>query len=487
MKKDGKNGNVLNLFRPPIVAVLGHVDHGKTTLLDAIKNTQMALREAGGITQHIGAYQVEVETKEGKRKITFIDTPGHEAFSKMRSRGASVTDLVVLVVSAVEGVKPQTEESIKHIKKANVPFVVAATKMDLADASVDRVKKHLAKIGVLTEGYGGEIVVVPVSAVKRTGIKELLEMILLLTEMKGIEGGEVDLFEAVIIESRLDNRRGPLATVIVKKGILERGKDIFLGEEKVRVRAMFDEYGKEVVKAYPSQPVVLLGFKKVPPVGAVLTAERVIMKAVVDLKKPTFSLSDGLKLKIILKADTVGSLEAILGKLDKEIAVLDTGLGEIGEADILKAQDFGALVIGFNVRVDKKARQLAAFQNILVKTYTIIYELLDELYDAVEFMKEQKEEKILGRAKIIASFQTNEGRVAGVAVLSGRLTKGDKIKLIRDEVEVGRGRILNLRQGKEDVAKVEQGEECGARLSSNLDFKLADVLLSVKPPEIKLG
>lgn len=482
-----KKTTQISFSRPPIVTVLGHVDHGKTTLLDTIRNSQVAKGEFGGITQQIGAYQVEVATHEGKRKITFIDTPGHEAFSKMRSRGAAVTDLVVLVVSAVDGVQPQTEESLNHIKKAKVPFIVAATKMDLADASVDRVKKHLAKIGVLTEGYGGDVVVVPVSAVNKTGIKDLLEMILLVSDMRGLEGTENDPLEAVIIESRLDNRKGPLATIIVKKGTLEKGQDIYLGEEKIRVRAMFDEYGKEVIKAYPSQPVILLGFKNVPPVGEIITKEKTTQITPV-IKKPIFVQAPTQSgFKIILKADSIGSLEAILGKLGTNIAVLETGLGEIGEAEILRAQAAQAFVIGFNVKITKKAKQLASQEKVHVKNYTIIYELLDEVFDVAEFIKERVKEEIIGKGRIIAKFETSDGIIAGIAVLSGKLRRGDRIKLIRNEKEIGVGRIINLRQGKENIAEVEQGKECGAKLSSNLDFQLTDMILSVKIPEIKLS
>lgn len=486
MPKKKKTSIQPNLSRPPIVAVLGHVDHGKTTLLDTIRNANVAKGESGGITQHIGAYQVEVDTKEGKRKITFIDTPGHEAFSKMRSRGAAVTDLVILVVSAVDGVQPQTEESLNHIKKAGVPFIVAATKMDLPEANIERVKKHLAKVDVLTEGYGGDVVVIGVSAVSKKGINELLEMILLVSEMKGLEGTQNDPFQAVIIESRLDNKRGVVATIIVKKGTLQKGEDIYLGQEKTRIRAMFDEYGKEVIKAYPSKPVSILGFKNVPPVGEVVTKEKTVQNTPL-FKKPVSVQTEEKQLKIILKADTIGSLEAILGKLDNNIFVLEASLGEIGESEILRAESAQAFIIGFNVKVSKAARKLASDEKVHVKTYTIIYELLDEIYDVAEFIREGVKEIVLGQGKIIAKFQTSDGLIAGIAVLSGKLAKGDKIKLVRSDQEVGVGRITSLKQGKEDVSKIEQGKECGAKLSSNLDFQLTDMILSVKVPEIKLS
>lgn len=473
------------LTRPPVVAVLGHVDHGKTSLLDAIRKTNVVKKEFGGITQHIGAYQVEVETKEGKRKITFIDTPGHEAFSKMRSRGASVTDMVVLVVDATEGVKPQTEESLQHIKKAGVPFIVAATKMDLPDASVDRVKKHLAKIGLTTEGYGGDVVVVGTSSVKKSGIKELLEMILLILEMNGLPGTSKDPFTGVIIESKLDSKKGPSTTILVKKGILKEGEEIYLGDKKIRVKAMFDEYGKRVNEAPPSKPVEVLGFEVLAPVGAIITKEKT-EEALRQIKRTTPYLADKKQLPIILKTDTLGSLEAILSELDERIYVVEGTIGDIGQSEILRAASSNASIIGFNVKASQTAKTLAKEEKVLVKTYTIIYELLEELYDVAQFILEGEKEEILGQGKIITVFSTSAGKIAGIQVLSGKLAKGDKVKLVRDNKEIKMGRIVNLKQGKDDVSQVKEGSQCGAKLSSNLDFSVGDVLLSIKTVEILL-
>lgn len=474
------------LARPPIVAVLGHVDHGKTTLLDAIRQSNITAKESGGITQHIGAYQIEIDTKEGKQKITFIDTPGHEAFSKMRSRGASVTDLVVLVISAVEGVKPQTEESLKHIEKANVPFIVAATKMDLPQANLDRVHKHLSKLGILTEGYGGNIVVLPVSAVTKKGVQELLEMILLLCEMKGLEGSALDPLSGIIIESKLDNKRGPLATILVKRGRLKRGSDIYLGTEKIRIRAMFDEYGKNVEEAFPAKPVEVLGFSKVPPIGAYITPKPSVETQPTIIQKDFSALDEQKKLKIILKADTRGSLEAILDKLGPNIQIITGSIGEISESEILQAQASSAIVIGFNVKIAKAAQKIAKDEKILVKTYQIIYELLEEIDEVAKVLAEGEKEEILGQGKIIASFTTSDGKIAGIKVILGHLTKNDRVRLLRNDQEVGLGRIINLKKGKEDVVNVEQGIECGAKLSSDLDFQINDVLLSFKLKEIIL-
>ncbi len=481
-----KRKTTTTLTRPPIVTVLGHVDHGKTTLLDAIRKSNVAKGEPGGITQHIGAYQVEVATREGKRKITFIDTPGHEAFSEMRSRGAQATDLVILVVSAVEGVQPQTEESLKHIKKAAVPFIVAATKMDLADANIDRVKKHLSKIGILTEGYGGDVVVVPVSALSNQGIADLLEMILLVAEMKGLKGSAKDPFSGVIIESKLDNKRGAVATLLIKQGTIKTGDDIYLQREKIRIRAMFDEYDKSVFEALPSKPVEVLGFQSVPPVGAIVTKEKTETIAPAIDKTNNVTPSES-QLPIILKVDTRRSLEAILGKIDPvAILVVDYGLGDITESDIMRAQGAKAFVIGFNVKAGKAARKLVEEEKVLMKTYTIIYELLDEVYEVRDLILEGQKEEILGIGKIATLFSTSDGKIAGITVTSGRLAKGDKIRIMRGEGEIGTGRILGLKQGKEAVSKVEQGQECGAKLSANLDFLASDMILSIKVSEIKL-
>lgn len=479
-----------SLERPPIVAVLGHVDHGKTSLLDAIRKTNVAKGESGGITQHIGAYQVEVDTAEGKRLITFIDTPGHEAFSKMRSRGAQVTDLVILVISSVEGVQPQTEESLKHIQEAKVPFIVAATKTDLPDSNIDRVKKHLAKIGVLTEGYGGDIVVLPVSSVSKQGIKDLLEMILLVSEMKGIKGKESDLFKGVIIESKLDRKKGAVATILIKSGSLKRGDNIFFGDNKLRIRALFDEHGEQINQAGPSKPVEVLGFKETPEVGTILTSFKTdqIMEILENqsIQPTTPTTSEVKQLPIILKADTKGSLEAILGKLDDSILVVEASVGDITESEIMTAQTSKAFIIGFNVKISRQARLLSEEEKVLIKTYTIIYELLDEIYEVRNLILEGEKEEVLGKGKIAAVFSTSEGKIAGVQVLSGRIAKGDRVKLLRSEKEIGEGRVLQLRLGKNDINKAQEGTECGAKLSANLDFLASDMILSVKVSEIKL-
>lgn len=477
------------LTRPPIVAVLGHVDHGKTTLLDAIRQTNVAGGEFGGITQHIGAYQVDVKTKNNVQKITFIDTPGHEAFSKMRSRGAQITDVVVLVVDGVKGVQPQTEESIAHIKKAGVPFIVAATKMDLPQANLDRVKKHLVKAGVGVEGLGGDTVVVPVSATQKKGLDNLLEMIILVVQLHGIKGDANDPLNAVVIESRLDNKRGPLATILVKAGILNIADDIYLEEEKIRVRAMFDENGKGVSQALPSKAVEVMGFKSAPPVGSILTRvkskikDSEVAEAVV---LPPILFEEENKLKLILNTDTVGSMEAISGKLGKDIKVVETALGEIKESQVANAQSAKAIIIGFNVRVNKNARKIADLEGVLIKTYNIIYDLLEEVEEVARLVIEGTKDEISGSAKVIAQFSTSQGNIAGLIVVTGKITKGDQVKLMRGDKEIGQGRILTLRKGKEEVSKVVKDEECGAKLSSKLDFLIGDMILSIKDFDIKL-
>lgn len=474
------------LARPPIVAVLGHVDHGKTSLLDFIRKSNQVSREHGQITQHIGAYQIEAKSKEGTQKITFIDTPGHEAFSKIRSRGVSVTDLVILVISAVEGVKPQTVESLEYIKIAQVPFIVAATKMDLSEANLDRVQKHLQKIGVLTENYGGDIIVVPVSAKNGSGVSNLLEMILLLCEMKGLAGANSDEFTGVIIESELDRKVGPLATVLVKTGTLTQGEDVYLKEEKIRIRAMFDENKKVVKKASASQPVRVIGFKTVPPVGSKLTKNISLSIPMQVVSTPPEVLDEQKRLKVILKADTFGSLEAITQKLSSNIKIIDARPGDVTESEILTAETAKAAIIGFNIRISPSAQKIAAEAGILLKNYHLIYELIAEIEEVALLLKTGKEEEILGVAKIGAVFDTSAGKIAGIKVVQGKMTKGDKVTLMREDKDITSGRILELKHGKEDIPKAEQGTECGARLSSNLDFTIGDMLKSISSFEVKL-
>jgi translation initiation factor IF-2 len=478
--------------RPPIVAVLGHVDHGKTSLLDAIRQADVAAGEHGGITQHIGAYQIAVDGKH----ITFIDTPGHEAFAKMRSRGATVADIVLLVVAADDSVKPQTKESIEQIKAAGVSLIVVVNKMDVPGANVDKVKQDLARHGVQVEGFGGEVPIALVSAKAKTGISELLDLILLVAQMKELSADATASFEGVTIETRVDKGKGLVASLIVKSGTLKSGMTLYEGSRSVaRVRAMFDEHGKAVIEALPSRPVEVLGFTALPSVGTMLTAvprvESTTERSSVseasgmnptelpDWLKPV-SEQEQRKLNIILKGDTAGSLEAIMAAFSERIKVVTSGVGDISEADILLARGAKAFVIGFNVKCPSSAAKLAQTEKVVYRTYNIIYELLDEMEDVVSGMKEVLgEERELGAGTIIAEFPFEKTRIAGTKVLSGRLARGDSVKIMRDESEVGRAKIKSVRRGRDEVTKVEEGSECGVLLDREVAFTLNDVIIAV--------
>lgn len=489
--------------RPPIVAVLGHVDHGKTTLLDTIRKTSVAAREHGGITQTIGAYQIKLKTQNSKFKteeeglITFIDTPGHEAFAKMRSRGAAVADIALLVVAADDSVKPQTKESIDQIKAAGVSLIVVVNKIDLPTANVDRVKQDLAKVGVQVEGFGGDVPVALVSAKTGTGVKELLDLIVLVAEMKGITDDPQASTEAVVIETRIDRGRGMVASLIVKKGTLRAGVPLYEGSTLVcKVRAMFDENRIVVNTALPSKPVEVLGFTRHPAVGAVLTGVAVA-PIVSEVKQETTGMAadaagampDWLKpvdeqekekLAIILKADTAGSLEAIMAAFSERIRVVHYSVGDISDADILLAKSTGAFVVGFNVKCPGSVAKLAETEKVVFRTYTIIYELLGELADVVAGMKEVlTRERELGTGTVIAEFPFEKQRVAGTKIISGRIARGDTVKIMRGEAEVARAKVKSLRVGKEDVTKVEKGAECGVLFDKKVDFMLQDAIIPV--------
>ncbi len=477
--------------RPPIVAVLGHVDHGKTSLLDTIRQADVASREHGGITQHIGAYQIVVDGKP----ITFIDTPGHEAFAKMRSRGATVADIVLLVVAADDSVKPQTQESIAQIKSAGVSLIVVVNKIDLPGANAERVKKDLAREGVQVEGFGGDVPIALVSAKAKTGIKELLELILLVAQMKELQADANGPFEAIVIETRVDKGKGLVASIVVKNGMLRGGMNIFEDARQVaRVRAMFDEHGKGVVEALPARPVEVLGFTTLPSVGGILkdVPQKPVVEAGTEVKPDAgalMGLPDWLKpvaeqekekLNIVLKADTAGSLEAIVAALPDRIRVVSSSVGDISEADVLLARGSKAFVIGFAVKCPANVAKLAQTEKVVHRTYNIIYELIDELTEVVSGIKEVlTSERELGTGLIIAQFPYEKSRIAGTKVQSGRLARGDMVKIVRAEVEIGRAKIKSIRKGKEEVTKVEEGTECGILLDREVAFEVNDGIIAV--------
>lgn len=495
--------------RPPVVTVMGHVDHGKTSLLDAIRNTNVTAREAGGITQHIGASVVEHEGN----KIIFLDTPGHEAFTQMRARGARVTDVAVLVVAADDGVMPQTIEAANHAKAADVPVIVALNKIDKPSANPQRVKQQLAEIGLIPEEWGGDTVVVEVSAKTREGIDDLLEMIVLVAELQELKADPTRSARGYIIESEMDKGRGPVASAIIRSGVLEVGQVIVTDTTWGRIRAMFDGRGRQVQKAGPSTPVEIIGLEELPQAGDTflvvpdekiakeVTEQRKIQRREQELATSRMTLQDFLKkqedekreLRLILKSDVQGSLEAILqalGKMDTdevEIKVLHSGVGAVIESDIMLAKASDARVLGFNVRPDANARNVAEAEGVEIRTYRIIYELLEDVEQMVKGLTKPKfEEVVLGRVEVRATFRVpNVGTVAGCYVTSGKVTRNASVRLLRDGRIVYEGKIASLKRFKDDVTEVAQGYECGIGLERYQDIKPGDVLEVYTMEEVK--
>ncbi|MCL6520994.1 MAG: translation initiation factor IF-2 [Firmicutes bacterium] len=488
--------------RPPVVVVLGHVDHGKTSLLDAIRETHVAASEAGGITQHIGASTVE----QNGRRIVFLDTPGHEAFTAMRARGAQIGDVAVLVVAADDGIMPQTVEAIQHARAAGLPIVVALNKIDKPNANPDRVKQQLAEQGLVPEEWGGETVVVPVSALKRQGIDELLEMILLVADMQELRAHRDGPAIGTVIEARLDRGLGPVASVLVQDGTLRQGQPFVAGSAYGHVRSMTDDRGRSLEEAGPGTPVEISGFATLPKAGDVFrvvederTAREIALsrqaeahEAEIGTRQPvtlaTFfarQAEGGQKqLRVVLKADVQGTLEALRGSLgeirndEASVDVIHAAVGGVNESDIMLAAASDAIVIGFNVRPDAKATALAQEQRVEVKTYRVIYELLDDVRKAVSGLLAPKtEERVIGRAEVRQTFRVPDvGTVAGCYVQEGVVRRNAGVRLIREGVVVYQGRVASLRRFKEDVREVAQGYECGVGLERFDDIKVGDVL-----------
>lgn len=465
--------------RPPIVAILGHVDHGKTTLLDYIRQAHVAAREAGGITQSIGAYQATFR----ERVLTFIDTPGHAAFSKMRSRGASVADLAVLIVAADDGVMPQTIESVKHIKAAGIPFVVAINKVDKEGATPELPKAQLTEHEVFVEGYGGNVPFVLISGKTGAGVDNLLETLLLLADLEELTDQSSAPLVAPIIESKLDVARGPIISVIVKEGVLHVGDTVYVGGESAKVKAMFGDQGQAVQATSAAQPVQLLGFKTVPQVGEIVTATAKTDRseqaepAAVNPVRPAGAKT----LKIILRADTAGSLEAILGSLTEEIEIMSSGTGDVTEGDVLHAVTTGALILAFNVKVPSSVIKLAETEAVIIKPYKIIYELLEYLEKKViKLMEPTIDEDEIGKAVVIKVFEINGEKIAGCRVESGRFETGDTIHLKKADGTVKDARVKSLRIGKDEMKKVPAGSECGMLFFPNLDLREKDAIIAYK-------
>lgn len=482
MEKKSKNSSVESSSIPPVVAVLGHVDHGKTSLLDAIRKTNIAAREHGGITQKIGASSVEITHEGKKRKITFIDTPGHHTFSKMRSRGATAADIGILVVSAVDGVMPQTRESLAALRLANIPFIVALTKADLPDKNVEKVKQQLLHEKVLLEGFGGDVPVIEVSAKTNMNVPELLDLILLVFDMMPKEKPKDDLLEAIVIESKLDPRTGPKATIVIKNGQISVRDDVVSEGAQARVRTLVNDRGEHVQKATVGEAVELLGFTVVPNVGSVVLPKDATKKPTIRVPQaadtaaysPTLSEE---KLSIILYADSAGSLEAIVAALPPAIVIVSQKTGEITAADVFLAKSTQAIIIGFNVRVPNDVSLLARTEKILLKNYTIIYELIDEVTEVSEGKAAGLLEQVYGTGKIQAVFPFEKTKVMGIVVTDGRVARGDKVRVERKETVVGEGTVTSVRQGKNQVSKVEKGQEAGIIITPLLDFTIGDVIV----------
>ncbi len=496
--------------RAPVVTVMGHVDHGKTSLLDCIRKTNVTAGEAGGITQSIGAYTVSFG--EGK-KITFIDTPGHAAFTAMRARGAQVTDIVVLVVAADDGIMPQTVEAIDHAKAANVPIIVAMNKMDKPHVDPDKVKQGLMKYDLVPEEWGGDVIIVPVSAKTGMGIDSLLENIYLVAEMQELRANPDRKAKGVIIEAKLDKGKGPMATVLVQNGTLRTGDNLISGTTMGRVRAMIDDKGRTVKEAGPSMAVSVLGLEDVPNAGdSIFAVEQSLMKQVQEERKKReresmikettkvtlddvfAQVSEGMKeLNVIVKGDVQGSVEAVKASLEKlggeevKVKVIHAGAGAINESDVMLADSANAIIIGFNVRPDTKAKQLAERSKVDVRSYRIIYELIDDMEAALKGMLAPKYHEIyMGKAQVLQTFNiTGVGTVAGCYVTEGKLVRGGKLRIYRDDVMIVEGNVKQLKRFKDDAKEVSGGLECGCAIDGFNEIKIGDFIECYMIEEIK--
>lgn len=497
--------------RPPVVTIMGHVDHGKTSLLDKIRSTHVTTTEAGGITQHIGAYQVETQG----HKITFLDTPGHEAFTAMRARGAQITDIAILVVAADDGVMPQTIEAIDHAKAAGVPIIVAINKIDKPEANPDQIKQELTNYGLISEEWGGDTIMVPVSAKKGMGISELLDMILLVAEMGELKANPNRNAKGKVIESKLDKGRGPVATLLVQTGTLHVGDFLIVGTTQGRIRAMFDYKGRSVKVAGPSMPVEILGLNEVPEAGDdfIAVENEKLAKQVADKRQKEkhqqeiahnskVSLEDLFaqikegeikELNIILKADVQGSIEAIRQSLEKlgndevRVNIIRTAVGGIREADVMLATASNALIIGFNVRPDVGARKLAEKEEVQINTYRVIYEAIEDVKAALSGMLDPDIKEVeLGQAEVRNTFKVPKvGVVAGCYITEGKITRNAEVRVVRDGVVIHNGHLGSLKRFKDDVKEVASGYECGLSVERFNDIKEGDILEAYTFEEVK--
>ncbi|WP_349410538.1 translation initiation factor IF-2 [Pseudalkalibacillus sp. SCS-8] len=499
------------MIRPPVVTIMGHVDHGKTTLLDSIRKTKVAAGEAGGITQHIGAYQI----KENDKPITFLDTPGHAAFTTMRARGAQVTDITILVVAADDGVMPQTIEAINHAKAAGVPIIVAVNKMDKEGANPDRVMQELTEHELIPEDWGGETIFVKLSAISGEGIDELLEMILLVAEMEEHKANPERFANGTVIEAQLDKGRGPVATLLVQGGTLEVGDPIVVGNTFGRVRAMVNDLGRRVKKAGPSTPVEITGLNDVPNAGdqfrvfkdekkARSIGEARAKRQIEQQRRESSKLNlddlfdqikegDIKEINVILKADVQGSVEALASSLQKidvegvKVKIIHTGVGAIAESDIILASASNAIIIGFNVRPDSNAKRTAEAEKVDIRLHRIIYNVIDEIESAMKGMLDPiYQEKVIGQVEVRTTFKVSKvGTIAGCYVTEGKITRESGVRLIRDGIVVFEGEVDTLKRYKDDAKEVATGYECGITLEKYNDIKEGDIIEAYVMEEVE--
>ncbi|MFF2876869.1 translation initiation factor IF-2 [Gottfriedia sp. NPDC057991] len=497
--------------RPPVVTIMGHVDHGKTTLLDYIRQSKVTAGEAGGITQHIGAYQVEIEGK----KITFLDTPGHAAFTTMRARGAQVTDITIIVVAADDGVMPQTVEAINHAKAAEVPIIIAVNKMDKESANPDRVMQELTEHGIVSEAWGGDTIFVPISALNGNGVDQLLEMILLVSEVEEYKANPTRKALGTVIEAELDKGKGAVATLLVQNGTLKVGDPIVVGTSFGRVRAMVNDLGRRIKEAGPSMPVEITGLNEVPQAGdrfmvfadekrARQVGEARASQAVLQQRSESSKLSledlfaqiqegNVKEINLIVKADVQGSVEAMAASLQKievegvKVKIIHTGAGAITESDVILASASNAIIIGFNVRPDVNAKRTADLENVDVRLHRIIYKAIEEIESAMKGMLDPEfEEKVIGQAEVRQVFKVSKvGTIAGCYVTDGKITRDSGVRLIRDGIVVFEGQLDTLKRFKDDVKEVATNYECGITIEKYNDIKEGDVIEAYVMEEIK--
>jgi len=482
------------ISRPPVVTILGHVDHGKTTLLDYIRKSNVAGKEHGGITQKIGGYEVATGIKGYKTdKITFIDTPGHEAFSLLRARGATVADIAILIIDAKDSIMPQTIESISHIKNAKIPYIVALNKTDLPEANPEKVKRDLIKYDVLTENQGGDVPAINISAKTGKGVDELLEAILLLAADKNLTYNPKHPPQAYIIENKKD-RRGIVVGAIIKNGQLKVGDIVYSDNKKSKIRSLINDQGRSIKEVIPCAPFELLGFEQIPEVGSLITTELQEEKADIvntQTADSNFNLEDFLetkeverkRLSLIIKADSQGSLEAVTNSLIKNpnVDIIMKTVGNAHKSDVFLAKTSNAIIIGFNIAIDPETRDLAKQEKVIIKTYDIIYELLEELNEVANLLeeKEKQERNLKGEAKVLASFIIENEKVVGVKITKGKINLGDQLEIYRNDNMIGKTRLVSLQVRAKKVEEVKKDQESGMILSPPLDIRTGDVIKSI--------